>query len=137
MRAEPECFCCTRRLPREGLSQVVCVRPPPPAPLSSPPLCECPQCGEAALVWHPLPALTSDLIPLQPSDLKCHPVNLSFPTSSRLTIKPALCSKYYLLIYLFELYSFGLIFEGTWSCSWMIGPSRAFSSAFWLSVLSI
>lgn len=106
-------------------------------PLASPPPRECPQCGEAALVWHPLPALTSDLIPLQPSDLKCHPVNLSFPTSSRLTIKPALCSKYYLLIYLFELYSFGLLFEGTWSCSWVIGPSRAFSSALWVSVLSI
>lgn len=117
-------------LERICLKWRACVLPP------SPPR-ECPQCGEAALVWHPLPALTSDLIPLQTSDLKCHPVNLSFPTSSRLTIKPALCSKYYLLIYLFELHSFGLIFEGTWSCSLVIGPSRAFSSALWVSVLSI
>lgn len=107
------------------------------APLLPPPPRECPQCGEAALVWHPLPALTSDLIPLQPFDLKCHPVNLSFPTSSRLTIKAALRRKCYLLIYWFELYSFGLIFEGTWSCSWVMGPSGAFPSALWVSVLSI
>lgn len=41
-----------------------------------------PPCGYATLVWHFLPVLTSDLIPLCLSDLKCHPINYSFLTSS-------------------------------------------------------
>lgn len=41
-----------------------------------------PLCGYATLMWHHLPVLTSDLIPLCLSDLKCHPINYSFLTSS-------------------------------------------------------
>lgn len=36
----------------------------------------------ATLVWHLLPVLTSDFIPLYLSNLKCHPTNYSFLTSS-------------------------------------------------------
>lgn len=47
-----------------------------------------PLCGYATLVWHFLPVLTSDLIQLCLSDLKCHPINYNFSPLCALSLSP-------------------------------------------------